>query len=83
MSNNRYEEDRRKERESELKHTVLLTVVVVGLHGLVGGGTGNELMAELGLVLLATVVVVELLVVLSLLTVVVLRLSVSTGQSKS
>lgn len=45
-------------------------MVVVGLHSLEGGGTGDEFMGERGLVLLATVVVVEPLVVLSLLAVV-------------
>ena len=54
-----------------IQRTVLFAVVVVGLHGLEGGGTGNEFMAELRLVLLATVVVVELLVVASLVTVVI------------
>lgn len=38
--------------------TVLLLVLLVGLHGLVGSGTANELVAETGLVLLNRGVVV-------------------------
>jgi hypothetical protein len=39
-----------------LQRTLLLLVVLVGLHGSKGSGTGSELMGELALVVLLTVV---------------------------
>lgn len=46
-------------------------MVLVSFHGLEGSGAGNELVAELGLVFLAAVVVLELVVGLSLLAIVI------------
>lgn len=43
--------------------TVLLTVMLVGTHGLPRGGTGDQLVAELGLVLLVAVVEVVIFLV--------------------
>lgn len=91
MSGNKYGESKRNEVMREevrekgrwIQRTVLLTVVVVGLHSLEGGGTGDEFMGERGLVLLATVIVVEPLVVLSLLAVVAYGIqSVQAGENK-
>ena len=43
--------------------TILLTVVLIGTHGFPRGGTGDQLVAELGLVLLVAVVEVVIFLV--------------------
>lgn len=52
----------RNRKDETGRHTLLALAVLEELHGLEGGATGHDLMAEMRLVLLGAVVVVDLLV---------------------